>query len=160
MALFSVSSSARYVGIFVVIVVVQENTWIYFSYLKFCVLTNIFSASSFPLPTLPLQLQHSLSVLFIWVRHSSIPQRSEILQHWSSCAGLSSPGVCQFTLVKVMVSPVWTLTSLCAYATFSLSVHLLVDLPLVLCLAFVNKTAVCTQSSCLFDRGFLYTHAQ
>lgn len=65
-----------------------------------------------------------------------------------------------FTLVKVMVSPVWTLTSLCAYATFSLSVHLLVDLTLVLCLAFVNKTAVCTQSSCLFDRGFLYTHAQ
>lgn len=65
-----------------------------------------------------------------------------------------------FTLVKVMVSPVWTLTSLRAYATFSLSVHLLVDLTLVLCLAFVNKTALYTQSSCLFGRGFLYTHAQ
>lgn len=65
-----------------------------------------------------------------------------------------------FTLVKVTVSPVWTLTSLRAYATFSLSVHLLVDLTLVLCLAFVNKTALYTQSSCLFGRGFLYTHAQ
>lgn len=86
MALFSVSSSARYIGIFVVIVVVQENTWIYFTYL-----TNIFPASSFPLPTLPLQLQHSPSVLLVWVRHSSVPQRSEVLQHWSSCAGLSSP---------------------------------------------------------------------
>lgn len=153
MASLSVSSSARYIGIFVVIVVVQENTWIYFTYLKFCVLTNISPASSFPLPTLPLQPQHSPSVL---LSDSGILQFHTAVKSCSTGLPVPAP-----SSVAPVSSPVLKWRCLLygpwLHCVPTPHVHPVVELTLVLCLAFVNRTAVSTQSSCLFDRDFLYT---
>lgn len=58
------------------------------SYLPDQHLPSIFLSAANSAPSAPAL---TICASFVWVRHSSVPQRSEVLQHWSSCAGLSSP---------------------------------------------------------------------
>lgn len=109
--------------------VVQENPWIYFSYLKFRVLTSISPASPFPLPTLPLQPQPPASVFlsaFCILRfHTEVRSGTLLFLCLPACLHLTPVSV---LLVRDDGSPVWALNSGRAWATFSVSSHLLVDL--------------------------------
>lgn len=127
-----------------------------FYLLKFCVLTNISPASSFLC---------QLCLFSPSTHHLCLLSESGILQFHTevkSCSiGLPVP-VCLH--LSSVISPLlkwwYLLYGPWLHCVPMPHIHPLVDLTLVLCLAFVNKTAVSTQSSCLFDRDFLYTHAQ
>lgn len=138
--------------------VVQENPWIYFSYLKFRVLTSISPASPFPLPTLPLQPQPPASVFlsaFCILRfHTEVRSGTLLFLCLPACLPAFTWRLSVSSLLEMtdLLCEPWTPGGpvphfLCPVICWWTSV--------VSCLAFVNNTSVSTGHSCLFDSDFL-----